>query len=84
MRKEQQVKRNRKLITYARNHPEKSQESIGKTFHIDQSRVSRILKNNTCENCYHKTDKHCCCREDSDIIHNFNKCSDWRYYAEFR
>ena len=84
MRKEQRVKRNRKLISYARTHPDKSQESIGKVFKLDQSRVSRILQNNTCENCYHKNGVHCYCREDSDIIRNFNKCRDWRYYAEFR
>ncbi len=83
MRKEQHVKRNRKLIAYARNHPEKSQESIGKVFKIDQSRVSRILRIETCENCYHKKGKNCCCRENSDIIRNFNKCRDWRHYAEF-
>ena len=80
MLKEQRIKRNRKLILYARIHPDLSQESIGKKFHIDQSRVSRILSIETCENCYHKNGNHCYCRDDRDIVRVFNKCLDWSSY----
>lgn len=39
----QKRKRNRRIIEYAENHPDMTQESIARIFRISQARVSRIL-----------------------------------------
>ena len=78
--KREKARRNKELIAYSRRYPDNTQEEIGRVFGLDKSRVCRILKYHTCENCYHFKNYLCNCREASDIEPRLNKCRDWISY----
>ncbi len=69
------------VIKLHNSDPTLSGAEIGRILHITRQRACFLLKKykcfKVCDNCYHKQDGYCSCRELSEVVKTPNKCPDW-------